>query len=64
MLLPCKSLGEIGRFLSNFDRTKYYEKSTTFAEFEDFKLHCLAWEERTGNAVTFKEMGMLLEVYP
>jgi len=60
MILPEKSFGDICRKLIVLDK-KYYNMD--HLEWEDFKLYCQAYEERTNNPVTFKEMENIKKVW-
>ena len=53
MILPEKSFGDICKKLLILNE-KYYNMDRL--EWEDFKLYCQAYEERTNNPITFKEM--------
>ena len=60
MKLPEKSLSEIAKGILSFD---YFNPNYSTIEWEDFILHCSAWEERTGESITFAEYDKIQKVY-
>jgi len=60
MMLPMKSLSQIAETLIRLYAD--YGKMNNM-DWETFCLNCRAWEERTGDPVTFAEMKDIQRVY-
>lgn len=73
MLLPCKSLNAVIEFIIDYDTNHYYSpkkdawgKNTTQDRilWDEYKLHCQAYEERTSHPITFCEVELLRKMNP